>query len=59
MHKYEEIIKESPADLLRLSRQHRHSVVGTRLSMLEKLKSGKARSLAAVAEQLGYSLRQC
>ena len=59
MHDYNAIIQESPADLARLVRQHRNSVVGTRLSMLKKLKSGEARSLPQVAQQLDYSLRQC
>ena len=59
MHNYDAIIQESTGELARLSRQYRHSVVGTRLSMLKKLKSGEARSLSVVAQQLGYSLRQC
>ena len=59
MHNYDAIIQESTEELARLSRQHRHSVAGTRLSMLKKLKSGEARSLSVVAQQLGYSLRQC
>ena len=59
MHNYEAIIQESPEELQRMSRQHRHSVVGTRLTMLKKLKSGEARSLPHVAQQLNYSLRQC
>ena len=59
MHNYDAIIQESPEELKRMSRQHRHSVVGTRLSMLKRLKSGEARSLPDVAKQLSYSLRQC
>ena len=59
MHNYDAIIQESPEELKRMSRQHRHSVVGTRLSMLKRLKSGEARSSPAVAKQLNYSLRQC
>ncbi len=59
MHNYEVVIQESQPELARLARQHRNSVVGTRLSMLKKLKGGEARSLNQVARQLGYSLRQC
>lgn len=59
MHNYEAIIQESQRELAGLARQHRNSVVGTRLSMLKKLKNGEARSLQQVAQQLGYSLRQC
>lgn len=59
MHNYDVMIYESPEELARLARQHRNSVVGTRLSMFKKLKSGEARSLNQVAQQLGYSLRQC
>jgi transposase len=59
MHNYAEVIQESQAELTKLARQHRNSVVGTRLSMLKKLKSREARSLKQAAQQLGYSLRQC
>ncbi len=59
MHNYEAIIQESPEELARLLREHRRSVIGTRLSMLKQLKSGEARSLPTVAQQIGYSLRQC
>ena len=59
MHNYAAIIQENTEELAGLARQHRHSVIGTRLSMLKNLKSGEARSLPHVAQQLGYSLRQC
>lgn len=59
MLNYTLIIQESTEELAGLVRRHRHSVVGTRLSMLKKLKSGEARSLPQVAQQLNYSLRQC
>lgn len=59
MHKYKVIIQESTAELAGMVREHRNSVVGTRMSMLRKLKSGEARSLPEVARQLDYSLRQC
>jgi transposase len=59
MLNYDAIIQESREELARLARRHRNSVVGTRLSMLKKLKSGEARSLPKAAEQVGYSLRQC
>lgn len=59
MHKYAKIIKEDEEELKGLAKQHRHSVVGKRILMLLKLKTKEARSLAAVAKQLNYSLRQC
>lgn len=59
MHNYDAIIQESSDELASLVRQHRNNVVGTRLSMLERLKSGEARSLPQAAKQLNYSLRQC
>lgn len=40
-------------------RKLRRSAVSYRVRMLRLLKSGECRSVAASAEQLGYSLRQC
>ena len=59
MLKYQEIITESSAELSTLEKRHRNSVVGRRVGMLRRLKSGEARSMAVVAKQLNYSLRQC
>lgn len=59
LHKYEKLIGESEKELVELEREHRHTIIGTRVGMLRKLKSKEARSIPQVAEQLNYSLRQC
>jgi len=58
-HDYDHLITESEADLKALVANHRNSVIGSRLSMLYLLKSGQARSLREVSEQLHYSRRHC
>lgn len=59
MHKYGEVITEEAEMLKALEKKHRNSVVGKRLEMLRKLKTGEARSLADAARQINDSLRQC
>lgn len=59
LHNYQKLIIESEQELSKLEREHRHSVIGKRVSMLRKLKSREARSIPKVAEQLNYSVRQC
>lgn len=58
-HDYQRLIKETEEELFEQERQHRHSVVGSRLRMLRLLKSGEATSVEAVSGLLGYSWRQC
>ena len=59
LHNYEKLIVESEQELSKIEREHRHSVIGKRVSMLRKLKSKEARSIPTVAGQLNYSVRQC
>ena len=59
LHNYEKLIVESEEELSKLEREHRHNVIGRRVSMLRELKSKEVRSIATVAEQLNYSVRQC
>lgn len=56
--RYDHLIRETPDELRRLERRHRHSPVADRFKMLRLLKSGAARSRRALAETLGYSERQ-
>ncbi len=56
---YEALIQESAEVLEAQERRLRRSAVSYRVRMLRLLRSGESRSLASVAEQLGYSLRQC
>ena len=56
---YQEIIKESETELVKLERQHRFSHLNQRLRMLGLLKSGRCQSIAQVAKELGYSWRHC
>lgn len=59
MLNYDALIQESTEVLEAQERRLRRSAVSYRVRMLRLLKSGERRSLASVAEQLGYSLRQC
>lgn len=59
MLNYDALIQESCEVLEAQEKKLRRSAVSYRLRMLRLLKSGESRSLAATAEQLGYSLRQC
>ncbi len=56
---YDTLIQESAEALEAQERRLRRSAVSYRVRMLRLLKSGESRSMASVAEQLGYSLRQC
>lgn len=56
---YEEIIKESERELLKLEKHHRYSHLMQRVKMLRLLKTGECRSLTKAAVALGYSRRQC
>lgn len=56
--RYDELIHETPDQLLRLERHHRRSPVADRFKMLRLLKTEAARSRRALAETLGYSERQ-
>jgi len=56
---YQEIIKESEKELIKLERQHRYSHLMQRVRMLGLLKSGRCQSIAQVAKELGYSWRHC
>jgi transposase len=56
---YPEVIKESQRELQKLEKRHRYTHLFHRLKMLRLLKSGACRNLGEVAEQLGYSWRQC
>lgn len=56
---YDTLIQESAEALEAQERKLRRSAVSYRVRMLRLLKSGESRSMASVAEQLGYSLRQC
>lgn len=58
-HDYQRLIKETIEELAELERQHRHSVIGSRLRMLRLLKSGEASSVQKASNLLGYSWRQC
>jgi transposase len=59
MLNYTALIQESSKTLEAQEKKLRRSAVSYRVRMLRLLKSGEGRSLASVAEQLGYSLRQC
>jgi transposase len=59
MLNYTALIQESSETLEAQEKKLRRSAVSYRVRMLRLLKSGESRSLASVAEQLGYSLRQC
>lgn len=53
---YDALIQESPEALEAQEKKLRRSAVSYRVRMLRLLKSGESRSLAAAAEQIGYSL---
>jgi len=55
MLKYSEIIVEDEQSLLECERQQKHAKLRDRVRMLRLLKSGEARSLAAVAPMIGLS----
>jgi transposase len=59
MLNYDALIQESAEALEAQEKKLRRSAVSYRVRMLRLLKSGEHRSMASVAEKLGYSLRQC
>lgn len=56
---YQELIEESEAELLEVEKRHRYSHLNQRVKMLRLLKSGRCKSIGAVATELNYSWRQC
>ena len=58
-HDYQKLIKETTEELAEQERQHRHSIIGSRLQMLRLLKSSEATSVQQASNVLGYSWRQC
>lgn len=56
-HDYQQLIHETPDDLLTLEHHHRHSIIGSRLRMLRLLKQGQAKSVNEAAKLSGYSWR--
>jgi transposase len=58
MLNYEALIQESTEALETHEKRLRRIAVSYRVRMLRLLKSGESRSMARVAEQLGYSMRQ-
>jgi transposase len=56
---YSQVIEEDPEQLKELEKYHRYTHLFQRVRMLRLLKSGECSNLAAAAETLGYSWRQC
>jgi transposase len=56
---YQNLIRETEEDLLKLQKKHRSTHLSHRLRMLRLLKSGTSQSIKQAADMLGYSWRQC
>ena len=51
---HQELIKESEADLTKLLKQPRHTVIASRLKVLNQLQTKEATSVAQAAQKIDY-----
>ena len=56
---YRKLIKESAKELKKLNKEHRQTLVGSRLQLMYLLKSGEARTVTKASQLLHYSREHC
>ena len=58
-YNYQRLIEKSIAELERLEKHHRNTVIGSRIRFLRLFKSGEASSVEAAAKLIHYSRGHC